>query len=163
MSIVQGRRKIRTIIRGTFNRVLQVIAYNTFPYKFTNFLHRLRGVEIGEKSHVSRNVYIDDMTPELVKIGKGVAICAGVMILSHQRNLKYYNKKNMYVMECPFIEKEVVIHDGAHIGIGAIILPGVTIGKGAIIGAGSVVSNDIPEYCVAVGTPAKVIKKLDLE
>ena len=39
-----------------------------------------------------------------------------------------------------------------------IILPGVTIGKGAVIGAGSVVTKDIPPYCVAVGVPAKVIK-----
>jgi acetyltransferase-like isoleucine patch superfamily enzyme len=53
----------------------------------------------------------------------------------------------------------VVIKDGAHIGIGAIIMPGVTIGEGAIIGAGSVVTHDIPPYCVAVGTPAKVIRE----
>jgi acetyltransferase-like isoleucine patch superfamily enzyme len=61
-------------------------------------------------------------------------------------------------MHCPFKEGKVTIHDGAHIGIGAIIMPGVTIGEGAIIGAGSVVTRDIPPYCVAVGSPAKVIK-----
>ena len=45
------------------------------------------------------------------------------------------------------------------IGHGAIILAGVKIGTGAVIGAGAVVSKDIPEYGVAVGVPAKVIKK----
>jgi acetyltransferase-like isoleucine patch superfamily enzyme len=64
----------------------------------------------------------------------------------------------MYAMHCPFKEGRVVIKDGAHIGIGAIIMPGVTIGEGAIIGAGSVVTHDIPPYCVAVGSPAKVIR-----
>ena len=39
-------------------------------------------------------------------------------------------------------------------------MPGVTIGKGAVIGAGAVVTKDIPDYCIAVGVPAKVIKKL---
>jgi phosphonate metabolism protein (transferase hexapeptide repeat family) len=45
------------------------------------------------------------------------------------------------------------------IGHGAIILPGVTVGTGAVIGAGSVVTKDIPPYSIAVGVPAKVIKK----
>ena len=41
--------------------------------------------------------------------------------------------------------------------------PGVTIGKNSVIGANSVVTKDIPDYCVAVGAPAKVIKKYDFE
>lgn len=45
------------------------------------------------------------------------------------------------------------------IGHGAIILAGVNIGTGSVIGAGAVVTKDIPEYSVAVGVPAKVIKK----
>ena len=61
-------------------------------------------------------------------------------------------------MDCELKYAPIVIKDGAHIGIGAIIMPGVTIGEGAIIGAGSVVTRDIPPYCVAVGAPAKVIK-----
>ena len=41
------------------------------------------------------------------------------------------------------------------------ICPGVTIGEYAVIGAGAVVTKDIPDYAVAVGSPAKVIKRLD--
>jgi len=44
-----------------------------------------------------------------------------------------------------------------------IILPGVTIGRGAVVGAGAVVSKDIPDYAVAVGNPAKVVKFRDRE
>ena len=44
---------------------------------------------------------------------------------------------------------------------GATILPGVTVGKYAIVGSDSVVTKDMPDYAVAVGTPAKVIKFLD--
>ena len=67
------------------------------------------------------------------------------------------------VVHCDHVAVETLhvipqLKDGAHIGIGAIIMPGVTIGEGAIIGAGSVVTKDIPPYCVAVGAPAKVIK-----
>jgi len=42
-----------------------------------------------------------------------------------------------------------------------IILKGVTIGRGAIVGAGSVVSKDVPEFCLVAGNPAKFIKKLN--
>lgn len=55
----------------------------------------------------------------------------------------------------------VEIKDGAWIGGGVIILPGVTIGKNSIIGAGSVVSRSIPDNCVAVGNPCKPIKFFD--
>lgn len=54
--------------------------------------------------------------------------------------------------------KDVLIDDHALIGHRVIVLPGVTIGKHAIIGAGTVVTKDIPDYAVAAGIPARVIK-----
>ena len=54
----------------------------------------------------------------------------------------------------------VNIGDNCWIGGSVTILPGVTIGDGCTIGAGSVVVKDIPSYSVAVGNPAKVIRKL---
>jgi len=50
---------------------------------------------------------------------------------------------------------------GAHIGAGAILLPGVKVGKWSVVGAGSVVLRDIPDHSIAVGNPAKVIRKLN--
>lgn len=56
--------------------------------------------------------------------------------------------------------KPVTIGDDCWLGGGVTILPGVTIGNKVTIGAGSVVTHDIPDNCVAVGNPAKVIKYL---
>ena len=55
----------------------------------------------------------------------------------------------------------ILIKRGCWIGQNVVILPGVTIGKYSIIGANSVVTKSIPDRCIAVGTPAKVIKKWD--
>lgn len=55
-------------------------------------------------------------------------------------------------------EAPVVIGDDVWLGCRVVVLPGVTIGSHAIIGAGSVVTRDIPDYAVAGGTPARVIK-----
>lgn len=60
-------------------------------------------------------------------------------------------------------EQPVLIREYAWVGAGATILPGVCIGRHAIVGAGSVVTKDVPDYAVAVGNPAKVIKMLDKE
>jgi acetyltransferase-like isoleucine patch superfamily enzyme len=54
--------------------------------------------------------------------------------------------------------KRVSIGNDVWIGIGVIVMGGVRIGNGAIIGAGSIVTKDIPDYAIAVGVPAKIIK-----
>ncbi len=54
--------------------------------------------------------------------------------------------------------KPVVIKKGCWIGANAIILPGVTVGVNAVIGAGSVVTKSVPDYAIAVGAPARVVK-----
>ena len=61
----------------------------------------------------------------------------------------------------PLITKPVAIGDNVWIGENVCVLPGVTIGTGSIIGANSVVNKDIPANSIAVGAPAKVVKKYD--
>ncbi len=56
-------------------------------------------------------------------------------------------------------ERPVRIGDGSWIGHGAVILPGARIGRNVVIGANSVVSGEIPDYSVAVGAPATVIRR----
>jgi acetyltransferase-like isoleucine patch superfamily enzyme len=59
--------------------------------------------------------------------------------------------------------QQITIEDDVWIGANTVITAGVTIGKHAVIGAGSIVTKNIPEFCVAVGNPAKVIKKYNFE
>lgn len=58
-------------------------------------------------------------------------------------------------------ERPVVIGDGSWIGHGAVILPGARIGKHVVIGANSVVTGTIPDFSVAVGSPARVIRRYE--
>lgn len=55
------------------------------------------------------------------------------------------------------LDKDIVVESDAHIGRNVTLLCGVTIGRGAIVGAGSVVTKDVPPYCVVGGVPAKPI------
>lgn len=71
-----------------------------------------------------------------------------------------YDSKDLKDIPFDYVQvvADVVAEEGVWIGDGVIILPGIKIGWGAVIGDGSVVSKSIPEYAVAAGNPAKVIK-----
>lgn len=155
--MANNHRTISNVVRGIFNRICLGLAQMLFPAQLRMPFYRATGMKIGKGSKIAATVDIDRSAPEMITIGENVWVTRGVMILCHQRDLQAY-EVGKPVMDCPLVYKPVVVNDGAHIGIGAIIMPGVTIGKGAIIGAGSVVTRDIPDYCVAVGSPARVIK-----
>jgi acetyltransferase-like isoleucine patch superfamily enzyme len=55
----------------------------------------------------------------------------------------------------------VILHENAWIGDSSIICKGVTVGQNSVVGAGSVVTRDVPDNCVAAGNPARVISELD--
>lgn len=158
--MANNHRTFSNVVRGVFNRICLRIACILFPSQLRMPFYKATGMKIGKGSKIAATVDIDQSAPEMITIGKNVWVTRGVMILCHQRDLQEY-EVDKPVMDCPLVYKQVVIKDGAHIGIGAIIMPGVTIGKGAVIGAGSVVTKDIPDYCVAAGVPAKVIKNFN--
>lgn len=65
------------------------------------------------------------------------------------------------IIATPLVIKPVVIGFGADIGTNATILPGVKVGANAIVGAGAVVTEDIPEFAIAAGVPARVLRFRD--
>ena len=160
--MANNHRTVGNVCRGVWNRICLGIAKLLFPAQLRNPWYRMAGVKIGKGSKIGATVDIDQSAPELITIGKNVWVTRGVMLLCHQRNLSQY-EVGKPVMDCELVYKPIVIKDGAHIGIGAIIMPGVTIGEGAVIGAGSVVTKDVPAYSVAVGSPAKVIRTFEKE
>ena len=62
------------------------------------------------------------------------------------------------IIQTDLVIKPVRVGDGADIGVNAVLLPGVTVGRGAIVGAGAVVTKDVPEFAVAAGVPARVLR-----
>lgn len=107
---------------------------------------------IGSRVFINSNLLA--MARGGITIEDDVQIAANVQLLSN--NHDPYDRQ---VLIC----KPIVIKQGAWIGAGASIMAGVTIGRYAIVGAASVVTHDVGDYEVAVGSPAKVIKTLDAE
>ena len=90
-----------------------------------------------------------------IEIGNNVAIGHRTSILSDDHN---FEKKNVLIVEQGIRSAKVTIGDDVYLGCGVAVLKGVTIGKGAVVGAHSVVTQDIPEYAIACGTPARVVR-----
>lgn len=117
--------------------------------------HYLDGIiTIGNSVLLAKHVFIDYSGQVLIE--DKVKIAAGVSIETHHRDLDAY--KDGKDVNIP---TSLRICEGAYIGTNAIVLDSCNcIGKFARIGAGAVVTKDIPDYAVAVGVPAKVIRYL---
>ena len=113
-------------------------------------------LSIGAKTYIGRNVHIVALRG--VHISSNVLISDNVYLADNYHHFKDGNKP--YKEQGVGFKKEVLIGDGTWLGENVCVLYS-HIGKQCIIGANSVVTNDIPDYSMAVGTPAKVIKKFD--
>jgi acetyltransferase-like isoleucine patch superfamily enzyme len=91
-----------------------------------------------------------------LEIGNDVRIAAQVRITAMNH---IYEDPKISIRLQGIRANGIKIEDDVWLGIGSTVLDGVTIGKGSVIGAGAVVTKDIPPYSIAVGVPAKVIKK----
>lgn len=97
-----------------------------------------------------------------VTIGNGVLTGKWITITDNSHGETDRASLEMKPTKRPITSKgPVVIGDNVWIGDKATILPGVTIGKGAVIAANTVVTKDVPPYCVAAGNPARIIKNLN--
>lgn len=111
---------------------------------------RFNNVTIGNNVIINQNCLM--MAAGGITIDDDAMLAANCQLLSNN-----HDPYERMIITC----KPIHICKGAWLGAGATVTAGVTIGKYAIIGASSVVTHDIPDYAVAVGSPAKIIKYLD--
>lgn len=95
-----------------------------------------------------------------IKIGNNVLIARNVSILDYNHGI---DPNSLNYLDNELEPRTVEIEDGVWIGNNVIVLPGSHIGKKSIIGAGSIVTSHIDDYSIAVGNPAKVIKKYNFD
>ena len=111
------------------------------------------------------NDYVHITARESVKIGNNVLLASKIYISDCSHGSYSGDENDSHPVSIPhdrpLFSKPVLIEDNVWLGEFVSVLPGVTIGKGSIIGANSVVSKNIPANVIAVGSPAKPIKKFN--
>ncbi|MEI8037508.1 MAG: acyltransferase [Verrucomicrobiota bacterium] len=112
-------------------------------------------LSIGDQTSISGSCTITAISR--VNIGRSVLIAQSVYISDHSHACA----SSVVPIKDQGVTKiaPVTICDGAWIGYGAVILPGVTIGRNSVVGANSVVRESVPDLCVAVGSPARIIRR----
>jgi acetyltransferase-like isoleucine patch superfamily enzyme len=138
-------------------RFWRILAWLLPWYVLRATIVRLSGVKVGRGVYVGNLVYFDGEHPEFIELGPEVSIAPGVIIVAHSAGSPFQSRLGVF-HEPP---KRVVLKRGAWVGAGAIILPGVVVGEGAIVAAGSVVGQDVPDYTVVAGNPARPVRKLE--
>ncbi|WP_145858693.1 acyltransferase [Pedobacter suwonensis] len=138
---------------------LDVLPFNSFEMgddsiieDFCTINNGVGAVYIGNRTLIGMsNVIIGP-----VHVGDDVIIAQNVVIsgLNHS-----YQDIDLPISKQPVVTSSVKIGNGSWIAANAVITAGVTIGAHVVIAAGAVVTKDVPDFCVAAGNPAKVIKK----
>ena len=115
-------------------------------------------LEIGEGTYLGHRSHI--MVIGKMTIGKNVMLADGVYISD---NLHGFEDITTRVQDQPLKHAPVTIEDEVWLGENVCVLPGVVIGRHSVIGSNAVVAKSIPPYSVAVGSPAKVIRRYNEE
>ena len=117
-----------------------------------------KGIEIGNFCMIQSHVIL--VSGGLIKIGDFVGISYGATILASSDSYTGEGLIGLAVLNKyrKLDERDVILENHAHVGAGAIILPGVTLGEGCTVGAGSLVTKSLPEWTICYGSPCKVIK-----
>lgn len=150
-------QRISNIINKSYCTILLQVAKSPVTSRIRTTIYRHLGVKIGKNTYIGTGLNIIDYSVlDHVELGNRVTISDRVTIVvsSSPNNSKL---KNIYSRKIG----KIVINNDAWIGTGVIILPGVNIGKMTVIGAGAVVTKDIPPFSVAVGVPARVLKRVE--
>lgn len=150
--------------------------------------HVSRQIILGEAAYVGRHAWININSPharlrigdgsvigndltvtcgELVEVGRGVLMSARVSLLDQLHDYEEWlgpalrgetdSPRFSWAMTPA---RPVRVGDGSWLGIGVAVLPGVTIGRGCVVGANAVVTRDVPDYSIAVGVPARVLRSV---
>ncbi|MEH1102548.1 sugar O-acetyltransferase [Micromonospora sp. CPCC 205561] len=111
-------------------------------------------IRLGPRSFVNFNaVFLDVAT---ITIGADVQIGPNAQLLTPTHPVEAGPRRDKWEAAAP-----ITIGDNVWLGGGAIVLAGVTIGENTVVGAGAVVTKDLPANVVAVGNPARVVRRLD--
>lgn len=134
----------------------RLTAYSHYPLTNQCFTPKILigdNCSIGPQSHITA---INNIT-----IGNNVLTGPRVLITDNAHGESIDNILDIAPSRRNLVSNgSVIIEDNVWIGEGAMIMPNVKIGKGSIIAANSVVTKDIPAYCIAAGVPAKIIKQI---
>ena len=137
------RELLRTLIHAKGNFQIESNFYCDYGFHIT----------IGDEFYANHGCVMLDCAEIIIGDRVLIGPNVGIFTAAHPLDVEYRKQGLEYALP-------ILIEDDVWIGGNTTINPGVTIHKGAVIGSGSVVTKDVAEYSIAVGNPAKIIRRL---
>ena len=113
-------------------------------------------IEVGKNFFANYNCTLLDVAK--IRIGDNCQMAPNVAIYTAGHPIHPVSRNSAYEYG-----REVTVGDNVWFGGSTVVCPGVHIGDNVVIGAGSVVTRDIPDWCIAAGNPCRVIRKITEE
>ncbi|WP_408099259.1 sugar O-acetyltransferase [Peredibacter sp. HCB2-198] len=151
--LVQERERCKELLKQHNIRALIPNAHESLYIQSPFYCDYGYNISCGENVFINANCVFLDVAK--ISIGSYVLFGPAVQIYTASHPLDYMIRRTLE------FGRPISIGDDSWIGGGAIIMPGVSIGRRCVIGAGAVVTKDVPDDSLAVGNPAKVIRKLN--
>ena len=156
ISFFLGNNDVGCKIRSLILKVLGChISNKTRVLSGFKYISGIHNLSIAENCFLNINSFFD--LSSQISISRDTLIGPNVSFITSSHSLSEFERGHRKHLNLGNIE----IKDSVFIGANCVILGGVTIGKCAVIGANSLVASSVPDYSLAVGSPAKVIKKLN--
>jgi acetyltransferase-like isoleucine patch superfamily enzyme len=121
-------------------------------------LYGLTGLKLGPRAFIGESVYfVDGFQGDLIDVGREAVLSPKVTVVAMAMPGDSFLAREFLVTKTA----KITVGEGAWIGVGAVLLPGVTIGRGAIVGANAVVTCSIGPLEVWAGVPARFVKRVE--
>ena len=151
-------QKLNFMDRSDFDGIAAVVAelFGKSDNAFVNppfYCDYGKHIEAGKNFFANYNCTLIDVAK--IRIGDNCMMAPNVSVYTAGHPVHPVSRNSAYEYG-----KEVTIGDNVWLGGNTVVCPGVHIGSNVVIGAGSVVTKDIPDWCVAAGNPCKVIRKI---
>ena len=154
-------QKVVSVIHRSFIFLLDGINNRVYTDKYVRYLSK-NGVHFtGTPNYIAHSAYFDGQGLDRITIGDEVVISREVMLLTHDYSVENalhavgHGSVDRHIK----VDGSISIGDNTFIGARAALLPGTAIGNDCIVGACAVVKGVVPDDSVAVGNPARIIKK----
>lgn len=153
INIVASSKMAPRLLRYLIYKIFGM-SINTLNIRSGCFI-KTSNISVGRGTFINNDCYFENSL-ERISIGKNCSIGMDVMFCSVTHKIGSGDKRAGDDIGSP-----IIIGNGCWIGTKAVILPGVTIGDGCIIGAGAVVTRDCDANSIYIGSPAKLLRKID--